>query len=184
MSVNVPASVSLNLAGPARSYRRSASRSYGRRRSYGRSASRGGRSSYYQKRAIARKAYIRGKWPSSEWAHPYVRRGSAAAQALGLTPGQTYQDATPENQALRKSVGWYGRGQYMSGKGGYIGSVLGGLAGGAAGLTAMAAIARNSPLAPMKLDIAHGMYRAGAAAGSEAEDWIRNRTLSCLLSVF
>ncbi len=73
----------------------------------------------------------------------------------------------------------------MSGTGGYIGSVLGGLAGGAAGLTAMAAIARNSPLAPMKLDIAHGMYRAGAAAGSEAEDWIRNRTFSvvrCILT--
>lgn len=176
MSVQVPASVSLNLAGPARSYKRSGSRSYGRRRSYGRSYSRAGRSSYYQKRAIARKAYIRGKWPSSEFAHPYVRRGSAAAQALGLTAGQSYADASAENQALRKSIGWYGRGDYMSGKGGYIGSVLGGLAGGAAGLATMAAIKRTSPLAPMRLDIAHGMYAAGAAAGSEAEDWIRNRT--------
>lgn len=178
MSVNVPASVSLNLAAPARSYRRSSSRSYGRRRSYGRSYSRAGRSSYYQKRAIARKAYVRGKWPSADFAHPYIRRGSAAAQALGLTPGQSYADASAENQALRKSVGWYGRGQYYTGNGGYIGSVLGGLAGGAAGLAAMATIARNSPLAPMKLDIAHGLYRAGAAAGSEAEDWIRNRTFS------
>jgi hypothetical protein len=183
MSVNVPASVSLNLAGPARSYRRSSSRSYGRRRSYGRSYSRGGRSSYYQKRAVARKAYVRGKWPSSEWAHPYVRRGSAAAQALGLTPGQSYQEANAENQALRKSVGWYGKGSY-AGNGGYIGSVLGGLIGGAAGLTTMAGISRASPLAPMKLDIAHGMYRAGAAAGSEAEDWLRNCTFhfQCLFS--
>ena len=174
MSVNVPASVSLNLAGPARSYRRSATRSYGRRRSYGRSYSRASRSSYYQKRAIARKAYVRGKWPSADFAHPYVRRGSAAAQALGLTAGQSYADASAENQALRKSVGWYGKGAY-SGSGGYIGSVLGGLAGGAAGLAAMAAISRTSPLAPMKLDVAHGLYRAGASAGSELEDWIRNR---------
>ena len=175
MSVQVPASVSLNLAGPGRSYRRSASRSYGRRRSYGRSYSRGGRSSYYQKRAIARKAYIRGKWPSADFAHPYIRRGSAAAQALGLTPGQSYSEANAENQALRKSVGWYGRGQYMSGKGGYVGSVLGGLVGGAAGLTAMAAMRATGPLAPMRLDVAHGLYRVGASLGSEAEDWIRNR---------
>ena len=65
----------------------------------------------------------------------------------------------------------------MQGNGGYIGSVLGGLAGGAAGLATIAApIFSKGVLKPMSMDVAHGLFRAGAAAGSQAEDWIRNRT--------
>jgi len=90
-------------------------RSYGRRkptkrRSSSRKSSRRRGLSYYQKRAIARKAYVRGKWPSSEWAHPRIRRGGAIAQAMGMVPGQSYRDATPENQLTRKALQWYGRG--------------------------------------------------------------------------
>lgn len=109
-SVAVPASVSLNVSGSRlRSYsRRRYSRSYGRSRS--RSTS---RVSYYQKRAIARRAYIRGKYPSATYAHPYVVRGSAAAQAMGISPGVTFKDASPEEQVRRRAVGWYGKGDYV-----------------------------------------------------------------------
>lgn len=106
-SVNVPASVSLNLAGSRAPYRR---KSYGRRRPYARSSSRGSRVSYYQKRAVARKAYVRGKWPSSEWAHPRVRRGSAIAQAMGMSPGVSFQQSSPEEQMARRQSQWYGKG--------------------------------------------------------------------------
>ena len=67
----------------------------------------------------------------------------------------------------------------MQGNGGYIGATLGGLAGGAVGLATIAApVFTRGVLKPMSLDVAHGFYRAGAAAGSQAEDWIRNRTSS------
>ena len=173
--MNVPASVSLNLSSaPRRSYRR---KSYGRRRSSSRSYRRSGRVGYYQKRAIARKAYVRGKWPSSEFAHPYVRRGSAAAQALGLTPGQSYAEASAENQALRKSIGWYGRGQY-TGRGGYIGKVVGGTLGGLAAVagTAGAVIfSEDGSLAGMAPTVIQASTLAGAAAGSEFEDYLRDK---------
>lgn len=175
MQASIPASVSLNLSNSApRSYRR---KSYGRRRSSSRSYRRGGRVSYYQKRAIARKAYVRGKWPSSEFAHPYVRRGSAAAQALGLTPGQSYAEANAENQALRKSVGWYGKGAYMQGKGGYIGKIAGGLVGGLAAVagTAGATFATGGALAGMGPTVVQGATLIGAAAGSEFEDYVRDK---------
>jgi hypothetical protein len=65
----------------------------------------------------------------------------------------------------------------MQGNGGYIGGVLGGLAGGAAGLAAIASpVFTRGVLKPMSLDVAHGLYRAGAAAGSQIEDAIRART--------
>ena len=65
----------------------------------------------------------------------------------------------------------------MSGNGGYIGGVLGGLVGGAAGLAAITApVFTRGVLRPMSLDVAHGLYRAGAAAGSQIEDSIRSRT--------
>ena len=168
----MPASVSLNLAG---SVSRSRRKSYGRRRSYSRKSSGRRGASYYQKRAIARKAYVRGKWPSSEWAHPYVRRGSAAAQALGLTPGQSYADASPENQALRKSIGWYGRGAY-TGRGGYIGKVLGGLGGGMLGTLASggASFATGGAFAGLAPSVVSAGVGVGAAAGSEIEDHIRD----------
>ena len=181
-SVNVPASVSLNLSSaPRRSYRR---KSYGRRRSSSRSYRRGGRLGYYQKRAIARKAYVRGKWPSSEFAHPYIRRGSAAAQALGLTPGQSYSEASAENQALRKAVGWYGKGDYMQGRGGYIGKIAGGLVGGLAAVagTAGATFATGGALAGMAPTVIQGSTLIGAAAGSEFEDYLRDKFTGMLMT--
>lgn len=90
-------------------------RKYGRRKYQRRSSSRKRSSSrglsYYQKRAIARKAYVRGKWPSSQWAHPRILRGGALAQSMGMVPGQSYKDATPENQLTRKALQWYGNGK-------------------------------------------------------------------------
>ncbi len=106
-SVNVPATVALKLAG-RKSYRRK----YGsKRRSYRRKSTSARGLSYYQKRAIARKAYVRGKWPSSQWAHPYIRRGGSIAQAMGMTPGATFQEAGPEEQEIRRAAGYYGRGK-------------------------------------------------------------------------
>lgn len=165
-------------ASASRSYSRSRSLGGRRSRSYGRRSYRRRAPTNYRVRAAARRGYIRGKWPSSEYAHPYVARGSAAAQALGITPGQTFQEATALEQVARRRAGWYGRGQYMQGRGGYIGTVLGGLAGGAAGLAAISApLFTKGVLKPMSLDVAHGLFKAGAAAGSQAEDWIRNRML-------
>ena len=160
----------------SRSYR---SRSFGgrRRKSYGRRTYTRRPASNYRVRAAARRAYIRGKWPSSVYAHPYIARGSAAAQALGFTAGQTFQEASAAEQVARRQAGWYGRGQYMQGNGGYIGATLGGLAGGAAGLAAIASpLFTRGVLKPISLDVAHGLYRAGAAAGSQIEDAIRART--------
>lgn len=163
-------------ASAPRSYSRSRSFGGRRRKSYGRSYSRRPATNY-RVRAAARRGYIRGKWPSSVYAHPYIARGSAAAQALGFTPGRTFAESNPQEQAARRQAGWYGRGQYMQGKGGYVGGVLGGLAGGAAGLMAIAApVFTRGVLKPMSLDVAHGFYRAGAAAGSQIEDAIRART--------
>jgi len=115
--VSVPASVSLAVGSQSGSRstarrRRSYGRSYGRygsrSRSYGRSAS------YYRMRAAARRAYIRGKYPSDKFAHAYVPRGSTASQALGITPGALFKDVSPEEQARRRAVGWYGKGDYAS----------------------------------------------------------------------
>lgn len=177
--MQVPASVSLNLAGSApRSSRR---RSYGRSRSssrYGRSRSRSRSRSYYSSRAAARKAYVRGKWPSSEYAHVRIKRGSQAAAALGVGPaGSTFQESTPEQQALRRSMQWYGRGRYMQGRGGYIGKMAGGLLGGLAGTAAAAGAIFKSggALAGTAPAVIQGATLIGGAAGSQFEDYLRDR---------
>lgn len=176
MQANIPASVSLAVSAPRSTSRR---RSYGRSRSrYGRSYSRGGRRSYYSARAIARKAYVRGKWPSSEWAHPRVRRGSAAAAALGIgPPGSTFQEVPAEQQAVRRAAQWYGRGNYMQGRGGYIGRLAGGFLGGLGG-TALAggsAFASGGLLAGAGPGVIAGGSAIGAALGDEFEDRMRAR---------
>lgn len=180
-SVQVPASVSLNLAGSSRrSYRR---RSNGRSRSssrYGRSRSSSRRRSYYSVRAAARKAYVRGKWPSSEYAHIRVKRGSEAAASLGIgPPGSTFQESTPEQQAHRRSMQWYGRGKYMQGRGGYIGKMAGGLLGGLAGTAAAAGAVFQSGglLAGTAPAVIQGATLIGGAAGSQFEDYLRDRKL-------
>lgn len=127
MQASVPATVSLPVS-TSSSRRRSRSRSYGgRSRSYPRSRSYGGRRrssrlSRYQARAIARRAYVRAKWPSSQYAHVRIPRGSAAARSLGLTPGAKFSEVGPEEQALRRGMQWYGQGGYFGRK---LGSLVG-----------------------------------------------------------
>ena len=61
-----------------------------------------------------------GKYPSRQWAHPYVMRGTDQAAALGIgAAGSTFAQATPEQQAQRRAIGWYGVGDYMQGQGDY-----------------------------------------------------------------
>ena len=98
-------------AARSRTPRKYGRRKYTKRRSSSRKRSSYRGVSYYQKRAIARKAYVRGKWPSSQWAHPRILRGGALAQSMGMVPGQSYKDATPENQLTRKALQWYGNGK-------------------------------------------------------------------------
>ena len=107
----MPASVSLALAAPrARSYGR---RSYGRSKSYGRSRSYSRGANYYRQRASRRRAYIAGRYPKAQWAHPWVERGTQQAAALGIgEAGTTFAQATPSQQARRKQIGWYGQGDY------------------------------------------------------------------------
>ena len=126
------------------------SRSYGRRRSYGRSRSYG-RIGRYQARAIARRAYVRAKWPSSEFAHIRVQRGSQAAAALGISPGVSFKDADAEEQQRRRQMQWYG-------KGGYFGKLIGGALGGAAG-----SYAGVDPTIGASI---------GSAIGDKAGDWL------------
>ena len=112
-SVAVPASVSLALAPAARS-RSYGRRSYGRSKSYGRGRSYSRTSNYYRQRAGRRRAYIAGRYPKAQWAHPWVERGTQQAAALGVgEAGTTFAQATPSQQARRKQIGWYGSGDYM-----------------------------------------------------------------------
>jgi hypothetical protein len=124
MQASVPANVILPLSRSSSTRRRRSygrSRSYSRGRSYGRSRSTR-RISRYQARAIARRAYVRAKWPSSEYAHIRVKRGSDAARALGMTSGAPFNAVGPEEQALRRQMQWYGNGGYFGRK---IGSMFG-----------------------------------------------------------
>lgn len=170
-TASVPATVSLPVSASGsrrRSYGRS--RSYGRRRSYGRSRSYG-RLSRYQARAIARRAYVRAKWPSSQFAHVRVARGSQAAQALGISPGVAFSDASSEEQARRRQMQWYGRGGYV---GRTLGAALGGAFGTVAG-TGLAAATKGSaaPLVPL-LTAAGG--KIGGDLGDKAGDWLWDRS--------
>jgi len=94
-----------------------------------------------------------------------------------LTPGQSYAEANAENQALRKSVGWYGKGDYMQGRGGYIGKIAGGLIGGLGAVagTTGATFATGGALAGMAPTVIQGATMIGAAAGSEFEDYVRDK---------
>lgn len=114
MQASIPASVSLALAAPrARSYGR---RSYGRSKSYGRSRSYSRGANYYKQRAGRRRAYIAGRYPKAQWAHPWVERGTQQAAALGIgEAGTDFSQATPSQQARRKQIGWYGKGDYALG---------------------------------------------------------------------
>ena len=123
MQASIPASVSLALAAPrARSYGR---RSYGRSKSYGRSRSYSRGANYYKQRAGRRRAYIAGRYPKAQWAHPWVERGTQQAAALGIgEAGTDFSQATPSQQARRKQIGWYGKGDYSLGpsmSGGFTG---------------------------------------------------------------
>jgi hypothetical protein len=176
MQASVPATVSLPVSAST-SRRRTRSRSYGgRSRSYSRGRSYGGRRrssrlSRYQARAIARRAYVRAKWPSSQYAHVRIPRGSAAARALGLTSGAKFSEVTPEEQALRRGMQWYGQGGYV---GRTLGAALGGALGTMAG-TGLATATKGSaaPLVPL-LGAVGG--KLGGDFGDKAGDWLWDRS--------
>ena len=170
--------VSQPSAAPAasRSYR---SRSLGgrRRKSYARRSYGRRSATNYRVRSAARRAYIRGKWPSSQYAHPYIARGSAAAQALGLTAGQTFQEASPQEQAIRRAAGWYGRGQYMQGNGGYFGKAVGGVVGGTLGaLSLLGSLAKGES----NKGAASFLSKTGVHVGDKVGDFVWNTARACM----
>lgn len=76
----------------------------------------------------------------------------------------------------RRAVGWYGRGQYMQGRGGYIGRIAGGLLGGLAGTAAAGAaiFGTEGALAGTAPSVIKGGVLLGSAIGDEMEDGIRS----------
>ena len=87
-----------------------------------------------------------------------------------MTPGVSFKDAGPAEQAARRSMQWYGQGGYF---GRLIGGALGGAAGTAlgAGLTT-ATEGAAAPLAPM---IASAGSKYGADWGDKAGDWLYDK---------
>lgn len=174
-SVAVPGTVNLRLGSVPRRRNVRRTRATGRRSS----SSRG--SSYYANRAALRRAYIRGRWPSSTYARAYVPRGQGH---LGITPGAYSSQVTPAEQAFRKQIGWRGRGDYMSGKGAYFGRMAGGYLGSAAAgaLATTSAFSSGGVLAPAAPYLHATLKDLGARAGSAAEDFVvdKIRTLSPL----
>ena len=154
-----------------RSYSRSRSLGGRRRKSYGRRSYGRRTPTNYRVRAAARRGYIRGKWPISVYAHPYIARGSAAAQALGFTPGQTFGEASAAEQAARRQAGWYGRGQYMNGRGGYFGKALGGFVGGSLGaLSLLGSLSKGQ----RNNGAAAALTKAGMFVGDRAGDAVHS----------
>lgn len=164
-----------------RSYSRSRSLGGRRRKSYGRRSYGRRPATNYRVRAAARRGYIRGKWPSSVYAHPYIARGSAAAQALGFTAGQTFQESSAAEQAARRQAGWYGRGQYFDGRGGYFGKALGGVVGGSLGaLSLLGSLSKGQ----RNNGAAAALFKAGMSAGDYAGDATHSLARKCFTSTF
>lgn len=69
-----------------------------------------------------------GKYPYSTHGTLHVRRGSSDAMYVGLTPGAYAHQVSPQEQMMRKNLGWTGRGSYKR-IGGRIGSAIGRAAG-------------------------------------------------------
>jgi len=107
-----------------------------------------------------------------------VKRG---AGAFGLTAGAKYSEVPAAEQAYRKSIGWRGRGDYMSGRGAYFGRVAGGFLGKAAAtaLSTTAAFSSGGALAAATPFLHAGLSDLGSRAGDYAEDYIidKYRTL-------
>lgn len=82
--------------------------------------------SYYAQRAMERRLLNRVRHPFADQARVYLPRGQQ--KGLGITPGALYKDVTPEEQAIRRSLGWRGRGLYR-GRGGFFGGLAGLLSG-------------------------------------------------------
>lgn len=158
-SVAIPGTVNLRIG--AQNSRR---RKTGKKKSMPRKTS-------YASRAKLRQAYLKGKYPSSQWAHPYVRRGQGH---LGLTAGLKYSEVNPAEQAFRRSIGWRGRGEYMSGKGAYLGRTAGRFLGKAAAsaLSTTAAFSSGGVLAAATPLLHAGLSDLGSRAGDYAEDFI------------
>jgi len=127
--------------------------------------------STYANRAKLRQAYLKGKYPSSQWAHPYVRRGQGH---FGLTAGLKYSEVNAAEQAFRKSIGWRGRGEYMSGKGAYLGRAAGGFLGKAAAsaLGTTAAFSSGGAFAAASPFLHAGLSDLGSRIGDRVENFV------------
>lgn len=101
-----------------------------------------------RRRAVAIAARMSAKFPYADYGRAYYRRGTPENIARF---GATFKEATPEQQALRRQLGFTGRGLYR-GRGGYWGRGLGGLIGGAFGQAGL-----------------------GAAVGDRVGDWLSNK---------
>jgi len=165
-TASVPATVNLRIGGS----------SAGRRRKTARKST--SKKTNYASRAKLREAYLRGKYPTSKWAHPYVERGKGH---FGISAGLKYSEVNPAEQAFRKSIGWRGRGDYTSGRGAYFGRVAGGFLGKAAAtaLSTTAAFSSGGVLSAATPFLHAGLSDIGSRAGSYAEDYVidKYRTL-------
>lgn len=74
-----------------------------------------------QRRALLINSAILRKYPYSDYGRAYVRRGTPENLARF---GATYKSASAEQQALRKAVGYVGKGLYR-GRGGFWGDLVG-----------------------------------------------------------
>lgn len=83
-----------------------------------------------QNRMRARMARARQTYPYAKYGTLFVERGSAEAQAIGLTPGKKYRETSDAEKAIRKRYGWVGRGAYsLKDVGGGVGRSIGGVFG-------------------------------------------------------
>lgn len=114
------------------------------------------------RRAIAIAAKIRRKYPYGDFGRAYLKRGTAENLARF---GSTYKTATAEQRAMRKSMGYTGRGLYVGGRGGYWGKLLGGMVGMSKvgdqlGDLAGAAVRKFAPSGGLIMDAANAAGKA------------------------
>lgn len=115
-----------------------------------RKRSRGVDSDRRRRIAIAIAAKLRSRFPYSKYGSAYYQRGTS--DNLGRF-GASFKEANADQRALRRSVGYYGRGAYW-------GKALGGMAGGFLG---------------DKLGFGELGRQAGAFLGDKGSDWLESK---------
>lgn len=151
--------------------------------------------SYYAQRAMERRLLNRVRHPIADQARVYIPRGSQLAQQLGVGVGLSYKDASPEQQAIRRALGWRGRGGFfggvaglLSGKGWKAGSDFGDklwasggqqLAGFVPGLST--AVSYGDQVAPVAQQLAS---MAGRGAYAKQNSLIMNPNVSDVVPDF